>query len=139
MYPKKERVAAHLSSAINEMRLLLKMSERIETPDDYLTTLSGMIVYRACGMSLQYVTESMVKIRSLCGSELFRHYPTIPWSSVFGMRNFLSHEYGEVDAEGIFGTVKRDIPILLSVTEQMLADVNGNKMKHLLENDGSCG
>lgn len=54
--------------------------------------------------------------------------------AVFGMRNFLSHEYGEVDAEAIFGTIKYDLPPLLDVTRQMLADMQvdsflGAKMK----------
>lgn len=38
------------------------------------------------------------------------------------MRNFLSHEYGEVDAEGIFNTVKTDIPALLEVSEGINSD-----------------
>ena len=99
MYPKKERVKALLVSAIKETELLLQMSGAIQKPDDFLTSLTGMTVYRACGMSLQFITESLVKIRNLCGQGLFKCYTSIPWNSVFGMRNFLSHEYGEVDAK----------------------------------------
>lgn len=47
-----------------------------------------MIVFRACGMSLQYI----VKVRHLCGKGFFSPYKSIPWDSVFGMRNFLSTE-----------------------------------------------
>jgi len=49
------------------------------------------------------------------------------------MRNFLSHEYGEVDAEGIFGTIKTDIPDLLSVIKLMLSDLNDSKLDGLLK------
>lgn len=132
MYPKKERVKTLLASAIKETELLLQMSSGIQKPDDFLTSLTGMTVYRACGMSLQFITESLVKIRNLCGLTLFRRYPSIPWNSVFGMRNFLSHEYGEVDAEGIFGTINTDIPDLLSVIKQMLSDLNDSKLDGLL-------
>jgi len=133
MYPKKERVKALLVSAIKETELLLQMSGAIQKPDDFLTSLTGMTVYRACGMSLQFITESLVKIRNLCGLGLFKCYPSIPWNSVFGMRNFLSHEYGEVDAEGIFGTIKTDIPDLLSIIKLMLSDLNDNKLDGLLK------
>ena len=133
MYPKKERVKALLVSAIKETELLLQMSGGIHKPDDYLTSLTGMTVYRACGMSLQFITESLVKIRNLCGLALFKRYPAIPWNSVFVMRNFLSHEYGEVDAEGIFGTIKIDIPDLLSVIKLMLSDLNDSKLDGLLK------
>ena len=80
MYPKKERVKALLVSAIKETELLLQMSGGIHKPDDYLTSLTGMTVYRACGMSLQFITESLVKIRNLCGLGLFKCYPSIPWN-----------------------------------------------------------
>lgn len=133
MYPKKERVKALLVSAIKETELLLQMSGAIQKPDDFLTSLTGMTVYRACGMSLQFITESLVKIRNLCGQGLFKCYTSIPWNSVFGMRNFLSHEYGEVDAEGIFGTIKTDIPDLLSVIKLMLSDLNDSKLDGLLK------
>ena len=39
------------------------------------------------------------------------------------MRNFLSHEYGDVDAEGIFNTVKTNIPELLQVSKKIQHDV----------------
>ena len=123
MYPEKDRVRSLLNSAIREMELLGQMSEKVENADDFVANLSGMVLFRACGMSLQYITESFVKIKNLCGSDYFKAYKDIPWNSVFGMRNFLSHEYGEVDAEAIFGTIKYDIPALLQTTRQMLADL----------------
>lgn len=114
-----ERIATLLKVAIGEMDLLASMTAGITKPDDFLSNLHGMTVYRACGMSLQYITESFVKIRNLAGKEFFKPYRSIPWEQVFGMRNFLSHEYGEVDAEGIFNTVKTDIPVLLEVAKLM--------------------
>ena len=128
MFSKKERVLALLTAAEKEMSLLAEMSKGISCPDDYLTSLPGMVLFRACGMSLQYITESMVKIRNLCGRSFFNAYKGIPWDAVFGMRNFLSHEYGDVDAEGIFNTVKNNIPDLHRVTKQILEDVQGGKL-----------
>ena len=118
-----ERIATLLKVAIREMDLLASMTADITIPDDFLSSLHGMTVYRACGMSLQYITESFVKIRNLAGKEFFKPYRSTPWEQVFGMRNFLSHEYGEVDAEGIFNTVKTDIPTLLEVTKLMNNDL----------------
>ena len=120
MFQTNARIATLLKAAIREMELLASMSADITKPDDFLTSLHGMTVYRACGMSLQYITESLVKIRNLAGKDFFKPYKTIPWEQVFGMRNFLSHEYDEVDAEGIFNTVKTDIPALLEAVKLML-------------------
>jgi uncharacterized protein with HEPN domain len=132
MLTKKERVLSLLEANLQEMRLLKEMSKDILQPDDFVSSTSGMIVFRACGMSLQYITESLVKIRNLCGREFFHPYKSIPWDSVFGMRNFLSHEYGDVDTEGIFNTVKINIPELLQVTEVIQQDVINGKRDTVL-------
>ena len=59
--------------------------------------------------------------------KLFSNYSNIPWHDVFGMRNFLSHQYVEVDAEGIFSTIKKDIPELLTTSQQLLSDLDSGK------------
>lgn len=121
--PEKERLISLLEEAIAEMELLLKMSGDIKAPEDFVTSLNGLTVFRACGMSLQYITEIFVKIRNLCGKEFFTPYSSIPWAAVFGMRNFLSHEYGNIDNEGFFDTIKNNIPDLLAVTRIILEHV----------------
>ena len=124
---KKDRVLSLLDSAIKEMNLLLEMSKEIHVPDDFVSSTSGLIIFRACSMSLQYITERFVKIRNLCGNDFFKPYKAVPWPSVFGMRNFLSYEYGDVDAEGIFNTVKTNIPELLQVTETIRQDLENGE------------
>ena len=122
--PEKERLISLLQGAIDEMELLQKMSNNINEPNDFVSSITGLTVFRACGMSLQFITEAFVKIRNLCGKDFFAPYSSIPWNAVFGMRNFLSHEYGSIDNEGFFDTIKNNIPDLLKVTRQILADVN---------------
>ena len=133
MFPKRERVISILDGCIKEMELLLEMSKDLQCADDFLSNMSGMILFRACGMSLQYITESLVKIRNLCGRSFFDSYRSIPWDSVFGMRNFLSHEYDEVDAEGIYNTVKGNIPDLYKAVSQMLTDVKEGQKDAFME------
>lgn len=122
MLTDKERVISLLQDAIEEMNLLKQMSAGIHAPDDFVSSLAGLTVFRACGMSLQYITEIFVKIRNLCGKEFFSPYSSIPWDAVFGMRNFLSHEYGNIDNEAIFDTIKSSIPDLLAITRVILAN-----------------
>lgn len=129
---KKERVLSLLDAALKEMHLLLEMSNDINEPDDFLTSIAGLTVFRACGMSIQYITEGFVKIRNLCGNDFFQSYKSVPWQAVFGMRNFLSHEYGDVDAEGIFNTVKTNIPALSQVSETIRQDLLGGKLDAFL-------
>lgn len=129
---KKDRVLSLLDAALKEMNLLLEMSRDIKMPDDFVSSTTGLIVFRACSMSLQYITESFVKVRNLCGNDFFKSYKAVPWPSVFGMRNFLSHEYGDVDAEGIFNTVKTNIPELMKVSEMIQQDLLSGKLDSFL-------
>ncbi len=123
------RIKSLLEAAIREMKLIISMSTPIEKPNDFGTDLNGMTIFRACSMSLQYITESFVKIRNLSGMKIFSKYTAVPWKEVFGMRNFLSHQYVEVDAEGIFSTIKNDIPVLLKVTTTILSDLESGKIE----------
>lgn len=129
---KKDRVLSLLDAALKEMNLLLEMSRDIKMPDDFVSSTTGLIVFRACSMSLQYITESFVKVRNLCGNDFFKSYKAVPWPSVLGMRNFLSHEYGDVDAEGIFNTVKTNIPELMKVSEMIQQDLLSGKLDSFL-------
>lgn len=126
MFPNKARIVSLLDASIKEMELLQQMSAGINIPDDFISSISGLTVYRACGMSLQYITENFIKVRNIQGRDFFAPYKEIPWEDVFGMRYFLCHEYGDSDPEGIFNTVKEDVPILLDVTRKILKDIDAN-------------
>ena len=52
-------------------------------------------------------------------------YPDIPWREVTGMRDKLSHDYFGVDLLRVLETVRRDLPPLCQVVEQMLTDLSG--------------
>lgn len=120
---KKNRVAAYIKTAIEEMELAEQMSEPIIEPDDFGKNLSGMTIFRACSMSIQCITENFIKVRNNTKTGFFNKYNTIPWKEVFGMRNFIAHEYANVDEEAIFATLKNDLPVLKEVSKQILLDL----------------
>jgi len=79
-------------------------------------------------MSLQYITENFIKIRNVATEAFFSSYTQVPWKSVFGMRNFIVHEYADVDDEAIFKTIKEDLPTLKVVSQAILSDLNDGKL-----------
>ena len=133
MYSDKNRIKSLLTTAIKEMQLLSAMTEPIKTANDFGLNLIGMTIFRAAGMSLQYITETFVKVRTLSGMKILSNYNNIPWQNVFGMRNFLSHQYVEVDAAGIFSTIKNDIPPLLETTKQIIIDLEAGRYDYLFQ------
>ena len=132
---KKDRIISYIQTAIDEMELAEKMSEPIVEPDDFGKNLNGMTIFRACSMSIQCITENFIKVRNNTKSGFFKKYNTIPWKEVFGMRNFIAHEYANVDEEAIFTTLKRDLPALKQVSKLILLDLQNGLLDEYLENE----
>ena len=132
---KKDRIISYIQTAIDEMELAEKMSEPIIEPDDFGKNLNGMTIFRACSMSIQCITENFIKVRNNTKSGFFKKYNTIPWKEVFGMRNFIAHEYANVDEEAIFTTLKTDLPELKRVSKLILLDLQNGLLDEYLENE----
>lgn len=132
---KKDRIISYIQTAIDEMELAEKMSEPIVEPDDFGKNLNGMTIFRACSMSIQCITENFIKVRNNTKSGFFKKYNTIPWKEVFGMRNFIAHEYANVDEEAIFTTLKTDLPELKRVSKLILLDLQNGLLDEYLENE----
>ena len=132
---KKDRIISYIQTAIDEMELAEKMSEPIVEPDDFGKNLNGMTIFRACSMSIQCITENFIKVRNNTKSGFFKKYNTIPWKEVFGMRNFIAHEYANVDEEAIFTTLKTDLPDLKRVSKLILLDLQNGLLDEYLENE----
>ena len=134
MYSDKQRVVTYLRTSIKEIELIEQMSAPIHEPNDFGIDISGMTIFRACSMSLQYITENFIKIRNIATEAFFAPYKQVPWKSVFGMRNFLVHEYADVDDEAIFKTIKEDLPALKGVLQDILSDLNEGKLDNFFKN-----
>ena len=118
MYSEKQRVATYLQTSINEIALIEQMAAPIQKPDDF-------------GLD---ITENFIKIRNIATEAFFAPYKQVPWKSVFGMRNFLVHEYADVDDDAIFKTIKEDLPALKGATQDILSDLNEGKLDKFFKN-----
>lgn len=136
MFSAKQRVATYLQSSISEMELIEQMAKPISKPEEFGLGVSGMTIFRACSMSLQYITENFIKIRNITSEDFFSAYNRVPWKSVFGMRNFLAHEYEDVDDDAIFRTVKEDIPILKEESQSIVYDLIDGRLDKYFRNNG---
>jgi uncharacterized protein with HEPN domain len=70
-------------------------------------------------MRLQVIGEQVGKLLKN-NEQPLSAYPNIPWNAIYGMRNFVSHEYANIDEEIIVSTINDDIPALKSVIEELL-------------------
>lgn len=124
----KDRIKTYLRVSIEEIDLIEKMSAGIKSPQDFGQSLTGMTVFRACGMSIQYITENFIKIRNKVTADFFSSYKQVPWKAVFGMRNVIAHEYTDIDDEAVFNTIHNDMPVLKETAEKILAELDAGKL-----------
>ena len=102
---------------------ILKRSETILSPDDFLTTPSGVERLESICMLLIAIGESVKRIDKATNKELLSHHPEIYWIGVLGMRDIIAHHYFDIDAVIVFDVMKNDLPAVKMTIDKMLSDI----------------
>ena len=95
---------------------IIQFLDRINS--DYEAFLNDQMFFRAVSMNILQIGEIA---GGLSDEYRKRTSETIPWSSIKGMRNILTHNYGVVDNEMLWNTVVNDIPKLLDFCNNELS------------------
>lgn len=90
----------------------------IASPDDFLTSMDGVMRFNACVMRLQVIGENVGKLMKSIPDILNMH-SEIPWKAIYDMRNLISHEYSNIDETLVFDTIKNDLPVLESTISKL--------------------
>jgi len=104
--------------------LTIERCDRIVSVNDFLSSPDKMDVFDATCMRLQTIGEAIKNIDNLTNHQLLTDYNNVPWKSIIGLRNIISHEYLSIDPTEIFRIVKIHLPKLLPVILQIKDDVN---------------
>lgn len=120
----------------HQAEFIIETTEDVKELNDFLCSQSGMVLYNSTCMCLQTIGETVRKIDELTNRKfLDKCYPEVPWRSIIGMRNIISHEYAATDPEKVFNTIKLDIPALLQKVDEIIEDVSAGKHNDKLENN----
>ena len=103
----------------------------IQTINDFLSSPERMEKFDAACMLIQVIGETAKKIDDRTHSNLFKLYPQVYWRGVFGCRNIISHEYGNVDPAQILSIIKKYLPELISCIQQIINDIHTGKHDNL--------
>ena len=74
-------------------------------------------------MMLIVIGESLKKLDKVSGGKLLTQYPEVDWKKAKGMRDIITHHYGDIQAETIFFTCERKIPQLLETVKKMIQEL----------------
>ena len=95
----------------------------IKTAEDFVTTPKGIDMLDVATIRLMAIGEEIKKLDKRTKGQLLVQYPSINWKDITDLRNFIAHEYFQIDAEVIFDTVQNKIQPLLKVIQQMIIDL----------------
>ncbi len=95
--------------------------------DDFLADESSQIVLDSICMQLIAIGEAIKQIDKITDKSLFIHYPEVPWRSIAGVRDILSHHYFDLNAETVFGICEDNIEQLVEALKKINEKLNNDK------------
>lgn len=111
-----------LNEILESILLIKEWSNNIDNPDDFLSSSNNVMAFNACVMRLQVIGENVGKLLKK-ESDLLSSYTNIPWLAIYDMRNFISHEYSNIDEEIIFSVIKNDLLELEKTIEKIIEKI----------------
>ena len=108
-----ERDRGYLVDVLESSRLVLAHVEG-KTKEDFLEDVQNQ---DAVMRRLELIGEAAGRISEQTQAAL----PSVPWNDLVGMRNFLIHQYGDIDLNIVWDTLQLDIPPLIGTLEKYLS------------------
>ena len=112
------------------LKQVLEASERVLTRfkpisnvDDFTDTPEGMEKLDAICMPIIAIGESLKKIDKITNGELLSKYSQVDWKGAKGMRDIITHQYFDIDAEEIFWVCKHQIKPLSATIKKIIEDL----------------
>jgi uncharacterized protein with HEPN domain len=93
----------------------------VNEANEFLLTPDSMMKFDSCVMRLQAIGEQIGKILKKDNCP-FDKYPEIPWVAAYDMRNFISHEYANIDEAIVFDVIKEELPRMQEAVKKMLLE-----------------
>lgn len=112
-------VKDRLEQISESIDLIVSRCENIYSANDFLLSPDNVMKFDSCVMRLQAIGEQIGKILKEENCP-FGKYPEIPWLAAYDMRNFISHEYANVDEEIVFDVIKEDLPRMQKAVKEIL-------------------
>ena len=120
---KSQIIESLLKKIFQTVERILANSETITSPSFYLLTPSGMERLESTCMLLIAIGEGVKGVDKLTDKKLLSFYPEMDWKGVMGMRDIIAHHYFDLDAEIVYDVIKRDLPKLKDVLQQIIDDL----------------
>ena len=108
-----------LEDILDSINLIQEWSDGRTSVNDFMSSSTGVMAFNACVMRFQVIGEHVGKLLKNEEKPL-EAWPKIPWNAIYGMRNIISHEYGNIDEDIIVSVINDDLKPLKEAIEKLL-------------------
>jgi uncharacterized protein with HEPN domain len=102
---------------------ILERFEPVKTVSDFTDSPTGREKVDSICMLLIAIGETLKKLDKITDSSLLPSYPQIDWKKAKGLRDIISHQYFDVNAEAIFDVCKTKIQPLAETIAIIIRDL----------------
>ena len=117
----------NLQIILESIILIENRFSKINSADDFVSSVDGVLILDAIAMRLQITGELLKKISKM-DKTLLENYPEIEWDKIMRLRDIVSHHYEKVDHEIIFDICKNHIPRLKSTIHDIIEKENSQNL-----------
>ena len=110
-----------LEQIAESIELVISRCENVNEANEFLLSPDSMMKFDSCVMRLQAIGEQIGKILKEDNCP-FDNYPEIPWVAAYDMRNFISHEYANIDEVIVFDVIKEELPRMQEAVKKILLE-----------------
>ncbi len=119
----KELVLDILNQILNATQKVITRFTPIETAEDFTNSPEGMEKLDSICMQLMAIGESLKNFDKITNKTLLKRYPEIDLKGAKGLRDIITHQYFDIDAEEIFLVCKNHIPPLSETIKRIIIDL----------------
>ena len=114
-----------LNEIQESIELIEEWSSFASQASDFMMSPHGVMAFNACVMRLQVIGENVGKLLRDENKPL-GGYDSIPWHAIYNMRNFISHEYSNIDEEIVFLVIKEQLQPLKDTIRTIKKNIGEN-------------
>ncbi len=118
----KELVLEVLGQIRTASQTVLDRFKSIDTASDFTDSPAGQERLDSICMLLIAIGESLKKLDKITDASLLPKYSQTDWKKAKGLRDIISHQYFDVNAEAIFDVCKTKIKPLHDTITQIIED-----------------
>ncbi|MBN1971132.1 MAG: DUF86 domain-containing protein [Candidatus Delongbacteria bacterium] len=108
----------------HSIKLINERFESINSANDFVSTSKGIEKLDSICMQLIFIGENLKNLDKITKMKLLVKYPDIEWKKIKGLRDIITHQYADINAEAIFDVCENKLDPLLKEINKIIQELS---------------